>query len=240
MNAKKLNPYPAIEFGRTRYDAYLNEIAQTKEALELAWIAHYEAVMKFQKSKMWQAFAPNWEAFLKLPQNKGLFFAGSTYRQIRMNIPIAELAQTIANTTLSREDANAIGKKLNAVIPPDERTPMRLSVLALCYAYHEAYQIDKSVPDLPVIEGAYLTLCDERDSNTVSVDGHNYDFKQKGQVAALREYVVQGIQSRSKRITISIEENKQIAVLLRFLKAKGHNVPSDKKKLFLSWEEAKK
>jgi hypothetical protein len=229
-----MNTAPAIDFARSRYDAYMQECGDTKAAVETAWLAHYEAVMRFKASKMWEAFAPNWETFCD--NHKQEFFAASTYRQTRMNIPIAELAESVAGKTLSREQMNNIGRKLNEVIPEGERDSMKLSVLALTYAYHEKYQIEKPVPDKNVIEGAYHVLLEERENHTVSVDGTNYDFKQEGQVLQLREAIVQGIQAHSNRVTIAIERTGEIGLILRALRRMGHSVPSEDKKLFISWK----
>jgi hypothetical protein len=226
-----MNTAPAIDFARSRYDAYMQECGDTKAAVETAWLAHYEAVMRFKASKMWEAFAPNWETFCD--NHKQEFFAASTYRQTRMNIPIAELAESVAGKTLSREQMNNIGRKLNEVIPEGERAPMRLSVLALCYAAFP----DTPVPARNVIDEAYAVLKEERDNGTVTTkDGETFNLKEKAQVQRLKERVLQDIQARDKRVTIAIERTGEIGLILRALRRMGHSVPSEDKKLFISWK----
>lgn len=229
------NPYPAVIFGRSRYDAYLNEIAETKANVESAWREHYEAVYRFKASKMWEAFAPNWEAFLALPENKDLFFAASTYRQIKMNIPIATLAATVANTTLTREEMNKLSKKLNEVIPAEERAPMKLSVLALAYAYEP----ETAIPGRDVLSAAYEVLKEERDNNTLSVNGESFDMKSLGQREAIREKLLDNIQahaSQSKRA--KIKDLPALLALLPSIITSDSKLPSDKARNFrIVWEE---
>lgn len=222
----------AIDFARSRYDSYMLAVSETKANLEQAWRDHYEAVMAFKKSKMWQAFAPAWEKFLELPENRDLFFAASTYREAKMNLPIADLVATVGNTTLTREQMNTLAKKLRETAP-DEKMPMRLSILALAYAA----QTEKDIPDSNALDEAYNVLLEERENNSISIDGQSYDYKQLAQVSRLKERLSQDIQSRSKRVNIAIEETRQIGLILRSLKRMGHKIPTNGKKLFIGIDE---
>lgn len=110
---------------------------------------------------------------------------------------------------------------------------MKLAVLSLCLAYDDS----KPVPDKNVIHEAYQVLCEERDNGTISLPtGETFNFKEAAQVARLKERVSQDIAAHSRRKTLQIEESKQIAVILRFLRKKGHNIPNSSKKLYISYE----
>lgn len=222
--AKELIAFPSeYERLKTDYDA-------SHQATLERWQEEIAAAKRLQDSGTWKAFAPTW----KLYCDNHMPYADSTYREAQGSIPIAEIAAAVADTTLSREESNLIGKKLRETMP-DEKLPMRLSVLALCYAFHDADGITKNVPDKNIISEAYEVLREERDNHTISVDGKSYDYRELAQLSRLKDRVTQDIQSRSKRVTIGIEESRQIGLLLRVLRRLGHNVPSDGKKLFISW-----
>lgn len=200
------------------------------EATNNAWIAEMQAAKALQDSDTWQETGcKTWQEFCAghMP------YADSTYREARMNIPVAELAAAVAATTLSREEANKLGKKLNEVIPASERAPMRLSVLSLCYAAFP----DKPVPDRNIIQEAYDVLKEERDSHTISVNGETFDYKETAQVKRLKERMTQDIQARDKRVTIAIEISREIGILRRLLRRLGHDAPSEDKKLLISWKD---
>lgn len=228
MEAAKVINFPS-ELAQLEADE--SEIASHLQAAKDAWIAYIHRVIELKKSKRWKARGfTRWEDYCE----EYMEFDDSTYREAEMNIPIAELAQTVAATTLSREEANRLGKKLNEVIPEAERAPMRLSVLSLCYAAFP----DTPVPARNVIDEAYAVLKEERDNGTITTkDGETFNLKEKAQVSRLKERVLQDIQSRSTRVTISIEISREIGIIRRALRRMGHSVPSEDKKLLISWKD---
>lgn len=216
----------------------LSQLEATEKAISLAhqrfteaWIEYIHLVIELKHSKRWKERGyTRWEDYC----NNHMEYADSTYREAEMNIPVAELAASVAMATLSRQEANRLGKKLNEVIPEEERAPMRLSVLALCYAAFP----ETPVPARNVIAEAYETLKEERDNGTITTkDGETFNLKEKAQVSRLKERVLQDIQARSSRTTIAIEIGREIGILRRALKRMGHPIPNEDKKLFISWKE---
>lgn len=225
MQAHKLIEFPS------EYERLYTDYQAAHDATVEAWLEEIAAAKALHDSGTWKAFAPTWEKYCS--KELGFMpYAASTYRQAQMNAPLAELIATVANTTVSREQANNLGRKLNEVIPEAERPSMKLSVLALCLAYDET----KPVPDKNVIAEAYNILKEERDNNSISVNGETFDYKESAQVQALKARVAQDIQAHSKQVTIAIEGNRQIGLFLRFLRRLGYNVPSENKKLYVSWK----
>lgn len=227
MEAVKVINFPSK---LSQLEADESEIASHLQAAKDAWIAYIRRVIELKKSKRWKARGfTRWEDYCE----EYMEFKDSTYREAEMNIPIAELANSVANTTLSREQANSLGKKLNDVIPEAERIPMKLSVLALCYAAFP----DKPVPDRNIIQEAYDVLKEERDSHTISVNGETFDYKETAQVKRLKERMTQDIQAHDKRITIAIENSREMALFRRLLRRLKHPTPNEDKKLFISWKD---
>lgn len=222
MQAHKLIEFPS------EYERLYTDYQAAHDATVEAWLEEIAAAKALHDSGTWKPFAKTWEAYCKAYMP----FAASTYRQAQMNAPLAELIATVANATVSREQANNLGRKLNEVIPEAERPSMKLSVLALCLAYDDS----NPVPDKNIIAEAYNILKEERDNNSISVNGETFDYKESAQVQALKARVAQDIQAHSKQVTIAIEENRQIGLFLRFLRRLGYNVPSENKKLYISWK----
>jgi hypothetical protein len=164
-------------------------------------------------------------------RNHHIVYSDVTYREHGLNIPIAQIVESVASATLAKQDARSITRKFHDVIPAGEDRKLIPSVWQVCYAYD-----GKITPDLSTIKEAYEIIKEERDSNMLSVNGESFNVKELAQKKRIKERVYQNIQSHSKRITVSVEENRQIGLLLRLLRRLGYNVPDEKKKLLISWE----
>lgn len=209
---------------------YHSQYMAKHEATNNAWIAELEAAKALQDSGTWkETGAKTWQEYCA----ECMPYADSTYREARMNIPVAELAARVANTTLSREEANALGKKLNDVIPAEERLPMRLSVYALCLAYDE----NNPLPNKAVIAEAYEILKEERDSNTLNVNGETINVKELAQKARIKERLLQNIQAHSQPSKkLLIQANQAVLAIIRPYLPEGAALPAEGADLWISWK----
>lgn len=214
----------------TQYsDVLLEQCRSSKAAVESAWKAHYESVMRYKSSKAWQA---NYATFGECCKaNKEHFYAESSYRNMRMDIIVAEIIEAVADVAIDKTDARNLREKFYAVVPAEDRILIP-SIWQLCHSYDS----ETLVPRKDVIAEAYEIIKEERDNHSISVNGLSVDIKTLAQNERIKEKVYQGIQAHSKRQTVLIEETRHIAMLARFLQRLGYNVGQGKKKLFIGYE----
>lgn len=182
MNATNIIPFQAsqYEFLKAEYD-------KAHEATRQGWMTEIKAAQALQDSKAWKHLAKTWESYC----DKHMPYRASTYKNYRQSIPIAELIETVASATVSEGQARVIREKLHELVPSDERDIVP-SLWQLAYSYG-----GKINPDKDVLNAAYKVLKEERDNHSLSVNGESYDMRTLGQKEAIKEALLDNIQSHA-------------------------------------------
>ncbi len=223
------SPVMKIDFSISPYDRLRAAYDLAHAATKDAWMAEVKAAQALQDSKTWKAYAPSWKAYCKdfMP------YEAVTYRVYASSIPITELVETVTTVTLSEGQARAIREKINEIVPRDERSIVP-SLWQLAYEY--SGKID---PDKDVIGAAYRVLKEERDNNSLSVNGESFDIKQLGQKEAIREALLDNIQSHSSSSKkAKFRDLAPLLALLPSITTSDSAMPSERAKNFrLIWDE---
>lgn len=229
---------PALDFAKSRYDAYMEECATTKAAVETAWLAHYEAAMRFKESEMWKAHAPNWETFCD--NHKQEFFAASTYRAKGMDAAIAAMMmQTVTEVTPTETESRKVRESLNKL------TKDKVLKAETYARAHEA--TGKVAPSFGELKIAYEEIQRVRQDKVWTIEGEDLDPDS----LVIDANIQQGIYELYKRKTAHIQdsmgietrraETQELGLILPMLDSLGKqpaNNPRDFK-LFISWHEDK-
>jgi hypothetical protein len=166
------------------------------QATNEAWIAEMQAAKALQDSDTWQETGcKTWQEFCAIHMP----YKASTYRAYRLNIPIAEIVESVTNVALDKNGARKLREKIAEVVE-DADAAIIPAIWQLCHVYDSS----KLIPDKHVIEEAYEIIKEERDSNTLNVAGETINVKELAQKFRIKERVVQNIQAHSTKVGIVI------------------------------------
>lgn len=214
-------------------DVLLEQCRSSKAAVESAWRNHYDSVMRYKSSKAWQATYASFAECCKA--NKEHFYAESSYRNLKMDIIVAEIIEAVADVELTKTQARKNRENFAALIPDEDRKLLP-SIWQICheYAIKENKPDELITPRKDVILEAYAIIRDERDSNTLNVNGETFNVKSLAHSARIKERVLENISGH----TVAWQKARFVAntALVGMLAGMNSKLPPIGTELIISWK----